>query len=201
MQNHWLLIEAHKTFPKLFTFCSAVALLKLLLHECEVCNLALVLRICAQSVLRLKAPIYKAGGRRDNALWPNEELRLVVCRLHILSPIYNDAACRTTSWGTTDICKIKKLAPSASNTTATWIYPLAGRRPFSSLIKHTDVMSSASVIPVEHSRVFSRKTRLWLHLASDGSCKYHVPSGLSDALIGPLFLGAIHTKWESSYPS
>lgn len=87
--------EARKTLPKLLTFCSAVALLNLLQHECEAFNLAL--GICAQSVLRLKAPIYRAGGRRDNALWPNEELRLVVCRLRILSPIYNDAACQTTS--------------------------------------------------------------------------------------------------------
>ena len=68
-----------------------MVLLKLLQHDCEARNLTLGQRICAQSVLRLKAPIYRAGGRRDNALWPNEELRLVVCRLHILSPIYNDA--------------------------------------------------------------------------------------------------------------
>lgn len=185
MQNHRLFIEARKTFPKLFTFCRTVALLKLLQHECEFCNLALGLRVCAQSVLRLKAPIYRAGGRHDNALWPNEELRLVVCRLLILSPIYNDAACRTTSWGSTDICKTKKLALSTSDTTASWIYPLAGRRLFSSSIKHIDVMSSASLSPVEHNRVFSRKTRLWVHLTCDGACKYHVPSGVSDALIGP----------------
>lgn len=97
MQNHLLLIEAHKAFQKLLIFCSVVALLKLPQHECESCNLALGLRICAQSVLRLKAPIYRAGGRRDNALWPNEELRLVVCRLHIVSPINNYAECQTTS--------------------------------------------------------------------------------------------------------
>jgi hypothetical protein len=47
------------------------------------------------------------------------------------------------------------------------------------------IVSSASVISVEHNRVFSRKTRLWVYLACDGACKYHVPSGLSDALIAP----------------
>jgi len=44
---------------------------------------------------------------------------------------YNDAACQTTSWRSTDVCKKKKLAPSTLDTNATLIYPLTGRRPCS----------------------------------------------------------------------
>jgi hypothetical protein len=87
-----------------------VALWKLLQHACEAANVTPGLRIYAHSVLRLKASSYRAGGRRDNALWPNEELRLVACRLHISSPIYHAATCQKTSWGSSDIHKTNKQA-------------------------------------------------------------------------------------------